>query len=143
MLLYDNLDAYVARYAERIAEYKAAPPDSIERLSIQENLEVEKLSGASSARYQYGYGPKPGDLVLQSQLHVDRIYRGGRGSPQDRAQAIFTKDSVYYRGYREQATDLKKQWAAGVAIPRLYTYYMQACFDPNIPAYVERVPFRL
>ncbi len=71
--------------------------------------------------------------------HIDRMYRGGRGDDLGTKQAIFTRDIVYYVGYKQMAEYITSQLANGRSATEVFNYLSQAKFDPNNPQHVERV----
>ena len=72
-------------------------------------------------------------------VHVDRIYRGGRGDNLGSRQAIFTKDIAYYVGYKQMAEYISGQLASGKTASDVFQYLSQAKFDPNNQQHIERL----
>jgi hypothetical protein len=79
------------------------------------------------------------NLANEAWVHVDRIYRGGLGDDRATHQAVFTKDIVYYRGYRQMVGFLADRLDAGYTAEAIYDYLIAAKFDPYNKQHVSRV----
>ena len=71
--------------------------------------------------------------------HIDRIYRGGKGDSLGTKQAIFTKDILYYVGYKQMTDYITHKLADGKSATEVFNYLSQAKFDPNNFQHVDRV----
>lgn len=72
-------------------------------------------------------------------VHIDRIYRGGRGDNSGTKQAIFTKDIAYYAGYKKMAEYISNQLASGKTANEVFDYLSQGKFDPYNTQHIERL----
>lgn len=76
------------------------------------------------------------DLPQKVWKHIDRIYRGGKGDNVEGRQAIFTREVIYYVGYRQMAEYLVRQFDSGKSAEEVFTYLSQGKFDPDNPQHV-------
>jgi hypothetical protein len=70
---------------------------------------------------------------------VDRIYRGGPGDSRGEQQAIFTKDIVYYSGYKKALGYLIDNLEVGKPAAAVFEFVSQAKFDPTNPVHIGHV----
>ncbi|MDQ3065077.1 MAG: flavohemoglobin expression-modulating QEGLA motif protein [bacterium] len=78
-------------------------------------------------------------LVKRAWSSVDRIYRGGKGDSSGTIQAVYTKDIVYYTGYKKMAAYLSQQRAIGKTMPEIFDFLLQGRFDPTNPKHIEQL----
>jgi hypothetical protein len=62
---------------------------------------------------------------------VDRLYRGGRGDDTGERQTIYTKDLVYYVGFKKMALYVQQQLETGKSPVQIFEYVTQGKFDPT------------
>ncbi|MEO6761361.1 MAG: tyrosine/phenylalanine carboxypeptidase domain-containing protein [Candidatus Saccharimonadales bacterium] len=84
---------------------------------------------------------EPGVPSLERRVwgHVDRIYRGGKGDSLNARQAVFTKDIVYYVGYKQMSRYITRQLAAGEPVSKVFKYLSRAKFDPMNSLHIEEL----
>ena len=71
--------------------------------------------------------------------HIDRIYRGGPGDSLDTRQAIYTKDIIYYVGYKQMSKYVTEQLTSNRKPSEVLEYLSRGKFDPTKPEHVERL----
>lgn len=79
------------------------------------------------------------NLTKSVWTHVDRLYRGGPGDDIGQAQAIFTKDAVYYSGYHKMVDFLSRALNSGKSVDEFYNFISQAKFNPLDPEHLKLV----
>ncbi len=75
---------------------------------------------------------------LQKQVweHVNRIYRGSSG---DEHIGVFTKDALYYAGFKDMAKYIHEKLQQGMSVDQLFTYLTVGKFNPLNPLHVKRL----
>lgn len=122
------LDIYLA--LEINDEFQRTRQD-IFKISYNRQLIRLQKEGANEEELRY--------LPAEVWGHIDRIYKGGLGNNQGKRQAIFTKDSVYYAGYRMMAEYFVSQLKNGRSPEDIFNYLSQGKFDPTNPKHEQRV----
>jgi hypothetical protein len=69
-------------------------------------------------------------LSLTANQTINRIFRGG---------GLFTKDIVYYHGYKQADSFIKRKRAEGISIGRIFDYLLLGGFDPTIDLHRDHV----
>lgn len=103
--------------------------------------ELFKISYARHLVREQSKGALSQDEITKLQKkvwgHIDRIYRGGKGSSKDTRQSIFSKDIAYYVGYKQMAGYITEQLALGKSASEVLDYLSQGKFDPTNADHVQ------
>lgn len=110
------------------------------RRSRQELYEIAYARWVIRSQRASTYNPDDdSDVQRKAWNRVDRIYRGGPGDSDAGEQAIYTKDAIYYSGYKKALRYLMDRIESGDSAEEIFAYVSQGKFDPTRTDHTEMV----